>query len=223
MPSRTAGDPAIQHGRKRLTAAQILVFSLHEVLHQVAMHDKCLSTNQSLGTRECPEANAGASCRNSRRDEDSPPNRRTCLRHLEILDGIYSFPDQNAATCQHRNELACIGVQPEANDQNVWSTAPDPGNGGVIPLRCSLLSSSSRLNLSVNNLNPCACLITGPTDFAFPHSLGRWMTSDTLASGIWLLPANYRRSLLHPICNWHSGFPKHRNNKPAEAGLCTNR
>ena len=52
-------------------------------------------------------------------------------RYLESLDGFDPFPDQNARSSEYRDELACVGVQHEADDENHGYKTSHRGHRGI--------------------------------------------------------------------------------------------
>ena len=48
------------------------------------------------------------------------------------MDGRDSFPDQDITESQHGDELACVGIQSQTNDADLWGKAANQGNDGVV-------------------------------------------------------------------------------------------
>ena len=44
------------------------------------------------------------------------------------MDGRYALPHKNQGTCEHRNGLACPGLQHEADDQYIGRGGIDEGD-----------------------------------------------------------------------------------------------
>ena len=47
------------------------------------------------------------------------------------MDGIDALPDQNITAGKYRDELACVGVQHEANDEHHRHETADRGDQGI--------------------------------------------------------------------------------------------
>ena len=47
------------------------------------------------------------------------------------MDGLLALSYTNAAACQHRDELACTGIQHETSDGNQGYKIVDSGNSGL--------------------------------------------------------------------------------------------
>ena len=50
------------------------------------------------------------------------------------MDGVDPLPDENAKTCEYRNEPACACLQFEACDECLGRQALNPGDTGIEPV-----------------------------------------------------------------------------------------
>ena len=96
------------------------------------MHNGQIPQNYSLGARRCSRAYAGAARPHPRGLQAAPTDSRAYVRNAQSLDGCDSLSDQDAPARQHRNKLACAGIQSKANDANIRRKTTDEGDDGVV-------------------------------------------------------------------------------------------
>ena len=100
---------------------------------QSAMHDGRLSAHRALGARGRARGDAGSPGPAARRDEATPANRRTSLRHAQSLDGGDALSDQETASRQYRDESPCAGLQPQTRHADHGDRTADAGNEDISP------------------------------------------------------------------------------------------
>src|ERR1700730_15285740 len=136
---------------------------------QRAMHDRRLSTHRAVGTRESTRCDAEAVRPNPAGFAHTTPNRRASLRHPQGVDGGDPLLDQNIATCEYRDELACTRLQPKASDADSRNRAAHVSDQGLKALFVpdstrSIADSPNICTAGVAHANRCS---------GFSHSLGR--------------------------------------------------
>ena len=70
--------------------------------------------------------------------EATPTDRRTSVRYAQVLDGLDAFPDQDAASRQHRDEPSCAGLQPQTRHADHGDQTADAGDAGLRPSSCTI-------------------------------------------------------------------------------------
>src|SRR5580700_3740744 len=115
------------------------------------MHPFRLSTDHALGARARARGDATAPGSHAGSIETTAANRRASLRDAESLDGSNTLLDQNAPEGQNRDELARLGLQPEACNEDPRNPTASRGDQGVDPDpfycawgRCSIASPVPR-------------------------------------------------------------------------------
>src|SRR5580704_2796115 len=97
------------------------------------MHPFRLSTHHALGARARARGDATAPGSHAGSIETTTANRRASLRYTKSLDGSNTLLDQNAPEGQNRDELARLGLQPEARNEDPRNPTASRGDQGVDP------------------------------------------------------------------------------------------
>jgi transposase len=107
LSCRTAGDQTLYHGRSWDDARCLLELGLSALPDQNALHHQPIPTNPTLEARGCSRSDAAATGSATRDDASAATNGRACVRNDQVLDGLDTFPDQDAGARAHRDEPAC--------------------------------------------------------------------------------------------------------------------
>src|SRR5262245_12037327 len=106
----------------------------------VPMHHVQVSTDRPVGTRRCSRRHATAAREETEGDAGPPKLGRAPVWNDQILDGRHPLLVSRVAESERRDELARLGVQPEADDEDPRNRNADPeATGGV---RTANLSSA---------------------------------------------------------------------------------
>jgi hypothetical protein len=87
-----------------------------------------LPEDLTLGARIGPRGRATPTRQAAPGDDAAQTNGRTRLRDAETLDGLDALLDSYAGQCQHRNEPACAGLQPQESDEHPGVRQDDEGD-----------------------------------------------------------------------------------------------
>src|ERR1700752_3142637 len=91
------------------------------------MYDRAVQAHQTLGARRCTREGAAAPRAKSRCLAITQADCRESLRHVQRMDGVDSFLNENSSPSQYGDEPPCVGLQLQTTDTNSRNWASHRG------------------------------------------------------------------------------------------------
>ena len=98
---------------------------------QDQVYARQVKADQALEARTCPRRNPSQARSDARCHGRAPANCGAPFRNLQIVDGEYALPDQNAEARPHRDEPPRSGLQHEAGDRDHRCRTAAASNPGL--------------------------------------------------------------------------------------------